>query len=105
MSFEIVFDVAGDDPAVLWEVERAAPDAEVQHLSGIGGLELIGTIAIPSTALVLQIISMLQVAAAKPSNTTIIQVHVYNDDRSLTINVGDPASLPAQIEEAVAKLR
>ena len=106
MTFEIVFDIAGDDPAILSEIERAAPEAEVQHLSGIGGLELIGTIAIPSTALVLQIIAMVQAARAKPSNTTnILQVHIYNDDRSLTLNVGDPASLSEQIEEAVAKLK
>jgi hypothetical protein len=105
MSFEIVFDIAGDDPSILNEVERAAPDAEVQHLSGMGGLELIGTIAIPSMALVLQIIAMLQAAASKPSNTTIVHVHIYNDDRSLTLNVGDPAALSEQIEEAVAKLQ
>lgn len=105
MSFEIVFDVAGDDPAILSEIERAVPEADVQHLSGLGGLELIGTIAIPSTALLLQIIAMVQAAKAKPSNTNIVQVHIYNDDRSLTLNVGDPASLSEEIEEAVAKLK
>ena len=105
MSLEIVFDIAGDDSAVLLELERTIPDARVEHLSGMGGLEIIGTIAIPTAALVVQIIAMLKDKAPKETNTTIVQVHIYEGDRSVTIDARDPAPLEPRIKKAVAELR
>lgn len=104
MSLEIILDVAGEDSKVLHAVEREVPEAQVEHLSGMGGLDLIGTIAIPSVTLALQIFSMLRERGPKESNVIITQVHIYEGDQSVTINVADPTQLEQEINEAVAGL-
>jgi hypothetical protein len=113
MSIEIVFEIAGDNPAILSQLAKEAPEAQVDYISGMGGLEILGTLAIPSLALALQILSMIRDRRDKQDPASrakdrpainLFQVHIYNGDQHIRLTDCADGTIENAIKEAVAKL-
>lgn len=103
MVCEIVFTVAGDEPQVLRDVAEAVPDAEVEYHSGLGGLEIIGTLAVPTLALAFQIIqTVVALSQTKNPSTKIVNVHVYSGDHQTIITDCSDVTV---VKEALEKIR
>lgn len=103
MSLEIVFTVAGENADVLKEAAASVDGAEVEYHSALdGGLEILGTIAIPTVTLAFTVISTLaQLRAKKDPTTKITNLHIYNGDQQIVLNDCDDASM----QEALKKLK
>ena len=105
MDIEFVCDIEGKNVSTLRSVGEELPDADVDYHSGLGGLEIIGTIAIPGTALLLQLFSIIRDARRKDSTINIVQIHIHQGDQHLTINTRDRSDLEAAVEDGLARLK
>jgi hypothetical protein len=103
MALEIVFMIAGDEPQVLGDVAEAVPDAEVEYHSGLGGLEIVGTLAVPTLALAFQIIqTVVALSQTKNPSTKIVNIHVYNGSQQTIITDCSDVSV---VKKALEKIQ
>lgn len=91
---EILFDVNCDETTPLLIVIKQYEDVEVEFSSGLGGLEVIGTLVIPGLALALQVLSLIRELKKKDHPTLIIkQVHIHLGDNRTLISSPTPEAL------------
>ena len=96
---EVVFEIVGNDPSVLGKYREALPEAEIEFHSGLGGLEIIGTILIPGLALALQLLQLIRENSRSDPSTRIVSIHVHHGDRCITIS----SKQDENIETAIIK--
>ncbi len=99
---EILFDIYCDETAPLLVVIKKHEDVDVEFTSGLGGLEIIGTLVIPGVALALQVLSLIRELKKKEHPTLIIkQVHIHIDDSRTLIS----APIPEELEKVLTNLK
>lgn len=84
---EILIDIYIDDYSALANIQKQFTEVEVEFTSGLSGLEIAGTIVIPSVALFLQIISFIKdMKKESHPSTEIKKIECHFDTRIIVIS-------------------
>lgn len=102
MQPEISIDLYCDESGALSEVQQRFDGVDVEYASGLGGLEIVGTLIIPSAALCLQVISFVrELKREKHQSLQIKHIELRVGDKTVAL----PADVaPEQVAAAIAAL-
>lgn len=102
MKIEIFIDLYCDEVIALSKIQNEFEEVDIEYVSGITGLEIVGTLIIPSTALLLQIISFIK--DLKKNKHKSIEVKKIEVNFNSKIIIIPPNSTEKEIENIIKSL-
>lgn len=84
---EFFLDIYSDEAIALTEIQKEFQDIDIEYASGLSGLEIAGTLIIPATALLFQVITFTKELKKEKHQSIIIKrIVIQKGDETVVVD-------------------